>query len=535
MSDKTIVIGLDGATFRVMDDLLADGRLPNIQRVIEDGVHGNLRTTLPPSTVPAWPAFYTGKSPSEMGIHGFATLQPGSYDFEIVDSDRPESPGVWDYLGEDGRRSLVFNIPTTYPPEDVDGVLVSGLMTPTDATDWARPDDVQSELEDLDYRISVDEYYDADHPERYVDHCHELLDRRTTGVRHVMDREDWDCTFVLLRPTDLLSHPFLGEYMTDGEHADVVPAVYEATDDAIGELLDGFDGNVVLMSDHGFDHCQQLLQVNNLLREEGYLAVADDDLGVPAHVELLSWLRRTATDVISRLGLKDLARKVVPESVLGLAPRETDGDSLSAGLDQGVVDWDETVAFCQAQAKVGKVYLNTTDRPNGWIAPDDYEDVRTELLDVLEAAVAERDLDVDVCRGEEVYGESDRTPDLMLVVNQRGLDVGSRLRGDVLEPRDEDTTPGVHDHHGIFAAAGPAFASSPDEVTDLRIWDVVPTLLHATGSPVPEDMDGDVRHDILADADRDVQYRPPIAPSTGGDDGTTEGVEERLKGLGYLS
>lgn len=209
--------------------------------------------------------------------------------------------------------------------------------------------------------------------------------------------------------------------------------------------------------------------------------------------------------------------------MLGLAPRETDGDSLSTGLEQGVVNWDETIAFCQAQAKVGKVYLNTTDRPNGWITPEEYEDVRTELLETLEAAVAERDLDVDVVRGEEVYGESDRTPDLMLVVNQRGLDVGSRLRGDILEPRGEDTTPGVHDHYGIFAAAGPSFASSPEEVTDLRIWDVVPTLLHATGSSVPEDMDGEVCRDLLADADRDVQYRPPIAPSTGPDDGRLRG------------
>lgn len=313
MSDKTIVIGIDGATFQVMDDLLDGGHLPNIKRVINNGVHGDLRSTLPPSTVPAWPAFYTGKSPSKMGIHRFATLKPESYDFEIVSSDRPESPSIWDYLGEDGRRSLVFNIPTTFPPEKIDGVLVSGLMTPTNATDWAHPDYIQSELEELNYRISVDDYYDEDHPERYVEHCHELLDRRTTGVRHVMENEDWDFTFLLLRPTDLLSHPFLGEYINDEPHSDVVPSVYKAVDDAVGELLDGHEGNVILMSDHGFDYCQEIFQVNNFLKQAGYLDIEDSELGISAHVELLSSLRRSATDIISRLGLKSWARKVVPE------------------------------------------------------------------------------------------------------------------------------------------------------------------------------------------------------------------------------
>lgn len=534
MSDKTIVIGIDGATFQVMDDLLASGRLPNIKRIINDGVHGDLRSTLPPSTVPAWPAFYTGKSPRKMGIHGFATLKPKSYEFEIVDSDRPESPGIWDYLGEDGRRSLVFNIPTTYPPEKIDGVLVSGLMTPTDATDWARPYDIQSELEDLDYQISVDEFYDEDHPERYVEHCHNLLDRRTTAVRHTMQSEDWDFTFVLLRPTDLLSHPFLGEYVNDGPNSDVVPAVYEAVDDAIGKLLDGHEDNVILMSDHGFDHCQEVFQVNNFLNKAGYLDISDSDLGASAHVELLSSLRRSATDVISKLGLKDRARTVVPELILDIAPRETDGESLSAGLDQDAINWDKTVAFCQAQAKVGKVYLNTSDRPNGWITPDEYEDTRTKVLNALQVAVADYELDIDVCRGEEVYGDSDRTPDVILVVNQRGINVGSRLSGDVLEPRGTDTTPGIHDHHGIFAAAGPAFEPSIDKVTDLRIWDIVPTLLHATGSPVPEDMDGEVRRDILS-GNNEVEFREPITSSTESKNRTSEGVKERLEGLGYLS
>lgn len=161
MSNKRIlVIGIDGATFELIDPYIREGALPTLGALAERGVRGELESTIPPITGPAWASFMTGCNPARHSIGDFMRRRPGSYTLQPVNSTNIRTITLWEWMGRAGKRIVVLNVPVTYPPSPVNGVMVTGLLTPNTAQDFAYPAGVGTQLhERFEYQIHLREAY----------------------------------------------------------------------------------------------------------------------------------------------------------------------------------------------------------------------------------------------------------------------------------------------------------------------------------------------------------------------------------------
>ena len=152
---RVLIVGLDGVPWELLRRWASEGHLPVIARLIETGSAGPLASTMPPTSGPAWSSFMTGKNPGQTGIYDFLYRRPGSYVFPPVNAALRSGQSLWSLLGEQGKRVAVVNIPISYPVEHVNGVLISGWMTPYFAKDFTWPPELGEEIsrEVGDYRI----------------------------------------------------------------------------------------------------------------------------------------------------------------------------------------------------------------------------------------------------------------------------------------------------------------------------------------------------------------------------------------------
>ncbi len=124
------IVGLDGATWDLAGPFMEAGEMPTLRRLVTRGVSGVLRSTTPPVTFPAWSSFMTGVNPGKHGIFDFTRRLPGTYEIAFVTSRDRRVPTIWQLLSEAGRRVAVLGVPTTYPPEAVNGIVVGGFDSP---------------------------------------------------------------------------------------------------------------------------------------------------------------------------------------------------------------------------------------------------------------------------------------------------------------------------------------------------------------------------------------------------------------------
>ena len=110
---KTALIGLDGATFDVIEPWIEEGYLPNMKKLIEGGISGRLKSTIPPVTMPAFPALYTGVKPENMGVLGWKELDIEENIIRRVSISKIKEKRLWRILSEHDKSSIWLNIPTT--------------------------------------------------------------------------------------------------------------------------------------------------------------------------------------------------------------------------------------------------------------------------------------------------------------------------------------------------------------------------------------------------------------------------------------
>ncbi|MFC6724177.1 alkaline phosphatase family protein, partial [Halobium palmae] len=269
---ETLLIGLDAACESVLDPLVEEGRLPNLERLLDDGVSGPLESQIPPWTPSAWPSLYTGVNPGKHGVFSF--LKFDGYDWDVVNATDVRERTLWEILDEHGKSSVVVNAPVTSPPPAVDGAIVPGYTAPEDPD--CHPEGLLDEVREAigDYRV-----YARDHEETsrgYVDAYRELIGMRGEAFRYLARTRDPDFGFVQFQQTDTVFH----ERPDDDE---VVAAVYEAVDEQIGEILAECDPDTVIVaSDHGIGEYEGYeFRMNDYLRERGYVETAKGGEGMP--------------------------------------------------------------------------------------------------------------------------------------------------------------------------------------------------------------------------------------------------------------
>jgi len=486
---RTVVFGLDGASFELIQPWLEAGELPNVERAIGDGITGNLESVLPPVTSPNWKAYATGKNPGKLGIFWWENIDVDRREVYYPTDRKNAQAEFWELIGEsDG--AGVIGVPTTYPPKSLDGFVVAGAPDGSD-DGYAAPPELEQRLEtEFDYRV-LKQNRMADEPDATVSEIHDLIESRFEIAEELL--EDYDVGFLQVTTFYLNS---LHHFLWDDERT---LEGWRIVDRHLGRFLDS-GRDVVLMSDHGSNPVTTVFHINSWLEHNGYLAtetgVADMLHGAGINADRLFRLA-------DAVGAGRAAKRLAPDWVLHYLPRET-GELESRGK-MGAVDWEATEVVASGQ---GPLYL-TADK-----GTPRYDRLRSDLIESLTGLTApsgDRVVET-VHRAEDVYEGPylDEAPDLVIEQASGTHIPGTVGRESVFSAPADDGWVAENKRAGLFVATGPSFDTG--SVYGLSILDLAPTLLHLHGYAVPTDMDGSVRSELFASesepATRAVTRRP---------------------------
>jgi len=520
MQRRVMIIGLDGATWDVLRPWVADGTLPTLGRLMRDGAHGNLITSIPPVSASAWVSFATGKNPGKHGIVDFVFPKEDGYQVLVSNVSYRASKAIWSIISEAGGKVGIVSVPMTYPPEHVDGFVISSFMAPSQESQYTYPDEIKDELRENvgEFPLIMFEGHRAGRSDLFVE------DMRSF---------DWH----LMDP----SHP-RHDPAKAAEVKDTIKGFYQDIDKALGEIIEvaGEDTLVMIMSDHGFGAFHRFFHVNNWLCELGLMKLKRTPLSLFKHALFrLGYTPMNMLRVVSALKLSNLRKRVKRGRGRGLLRK------LFLSFED--VDWSRTRAF--VVGNFGQLYINVAGkRLQGCVQPgDEYEALRDRI--VREAlALVDPDTGEHVIKyaykREEIYtGDClGKMPDIILhtdrsrYVSFGHADFGSNR---VIEPSYGQT--GHHNMTGILVLHGEG-VDQGKVVEGARIIDVAPTALYAMDIPIPDDMDGRVLEEAFTSEYR-VLHQPTYTDSSSARERESEDyqsedeekVMERLRGLGYVS
>ena len=532
------VIGLDSATFDVVDPMLAAGELPNLARLCDAGARGVLRSTTHPLTPHAWATIVTGVNAGRHGIWDFTERDESGYQLRLVNGSFRRAPAVWDRLRRSGRRSGIVNVPFTWPAPDVNGFAIAGFDAAAREQGLTSPAALRDELRERFGSLELDNAFPLTDGKLDLDLVRRAASQKVQIVTWLAERFDPELLFVVFMPADHIHHLCWTDWDADGL-ASPVAEVYRILDEAVGALgqLAG-DGNVMVVSDHGAGPLHGVVNLNAWLASQGFLAY------------------ETGGGVVGRKLLGEVLelRRYLPERLRYLAKQRLPGlrqKAIEHG-DYTVLDWSRTRAF--SYGTFGNIVLNVHGREqHGIVVPgDEYERVRdavsARLLD-LQGPGGER-IVARVHRREDLFHgpELAKVPDLLVEfdhyawLGKGNLKTRSESLWDEIEIEggSDHSYVGSHRHEGIVVLAGPAVAQGAPVGGELV--DVAPTLLYLMGEAVPADLEGRVLVEALSpdvldarppeyDDAAPAEFEPERAELE--EEGAAE-VERRLRGLGYL-
>ncbi|MFQ5752626.1 MAG: alkaline phosphatase family protein [bacterium] len=293
---KVCVIGLDGVPYTLLKEYMDKGQLPGFKKILESGfkLH-QMDASIPDVSSTSWTSFMTGVNPAEHGIYGFMELAPGSYQLTFPNSSNIKAPAVWDIIGDtaksksstlfekyknrvdNGLRSIVLNIPQTYPATSLNGILTAGFVAP-DLKKGTYPESAYNYLQSIGYISDVNSNKAKDDKDAFFDDLFLALEKRVVAYEHFMKNEPWDLFIGVITETDRLHH-FFFDAAYDREHAyhSKFNEFFHNLDEAVKNLFDEFmeqtsgNGLFITLSDHGFTKIENEVYINRWLQDEGFL------------------------------------------------------------------------------------------------------------------------------------------------------------------------------------------------------------------------------------------------------------------------
>jgi ATP sulfurylase len=473
---KVFVIGMDCMAPQLVFEQWRD-ELPNLRRLMEQGMYGELESTIPPITVPAWSSMMSGKDPGVLGFYGFRNRADYSYDrMSIATSRAVKEDRVWDILSRDAKQVILVGVPQTYPPEPVYGQMITSFLTPSAQSQYTYPPELKQEVEQLvgEYMLDVQNFRTED-KEWLLQQIYKMTDQRFTLVKHLAQTKPWRFFMYVEMGPDRIHHAFWK--FADPQHPKHVPGspfanaikdYYRHIDAQIGELLGLLDDDTVVLvvSDHGAKRMDGGICINEWLRREGYLVLKEDP-----------WAVAVAPSSESGAQLSGVRQRIVPMSKVE-------------------IDWSKTRAW-GAGGYYARVFLNVQGRePNGVIGAADYGKVRDELAAKLQAIPDPqgRDIHTRTYKPDEIYRECKGIPpDLIILFGDLFWRSVGSLGHEAIYTFENDIGPddANHSQHGVFMLYDPRRVIGR-KVDGLHVMDIAPTVLDLFGLPVPAGMQGQI-------------------------------------------
>jgi len=455
---KLLVMGLDCAPPEIVFGRLGE-ELPNLRRLMDQGVYGRLRSCDPPITIPAWMVMVTSKNPGRLGLYGFRHRRGYSYkDGWIANSLSVKEEKIWDILGRAGMKSCLVGIPPSYPPTPVNGELVSCFITPDANREYTYPPELKKEIETLVGPYPFDVDFRTDSRDTLLRDLHDMTDKHFRTVEHLLKTRQWDFFMFVEIGTDRMHHAFWKfydenhpKYVKGNPYENAMREYYKRIDEYVGQILRSVDDDtvVVVVSDHGAKGMRGAFCANEWLIREGYLVLKEKP--------------QTVTDI-----------------------------------EKASVDWSRTKAWAWG-GYYARVFFNVKGRePEGIIDPKEFERERDELTRRLKEIKdpAGRRMETQVYKPEELYpvalGDS---PDLMVYFdNLFWRSAGTIGHGDLyLSENDTGPDDAVHSEYGIFILHDKLLKQT-GRIPDVSILDVAPTLLQRLNINIPHSMEGKPLH-----------------------------------------
>lgn len=544
----TIVFGIDGGEWNVIDPLLEAGALPNLSRLLETGVRGDLASTTPPVSPPAWNSIHTGTNPGKHGVYDFSSFDERYRRRSVSSADRQATP-FWRVMNDHGVETGLFKPPFTYPPDEVDGFFVTGFPTPDSADDYAYPPAVGDAVGESSRLFESYRHRDAGEYEKFKQNLLDVAEHQTDVLLDVLDDTDPAFLMTVFDGSDRLQHFFWKyvdeshpRYESDPALSTAFREYFEVVDEGIGRVLDraGPETNVLVISDHGFEKLSYDVYVDEWLEAEGYLSRGDPASSVGYVQRQVGALIKSSWDVAERVGIDAAIERIVPAPLF-----ERGRETALQNPTHRLTDWERTSAFFTTLSGQS-IYVNLEDRfAEGTVSEQEYDEVvsslREGLLGLTHPETGER-LVADVHRGDEVYDgwAVDRAPDL--VVNTvTGFTMKGGWSDSLVQSSTQEGTDRSGDHRetGVLVASGPAFTTGT--VEEASILDVAPTLLYLHNCPVPRAVDGEVLTELFTaeaagarELDRTDDYGQVAAGEKRWSHAEEQELEDRLSDMGYL-
>ena len=545
--NRVLVIGLDGATFDLIRTWAEEEKLPTLKRLMGGGSWGVLESTPFPNSAPAWVSCLAGVNPGKHGIFGFGVRTNNKYQYQLANSTLIAVKTIPEILTEYGMRSIVINVPVTYPPFEIDGVVVSGMGTPGKESDFTFPVGFKNTLfeEFPDYVIEVP-FYNYD--QRKMGQKRGLFDaylksiaQRKRLVLSLINQQDWNFFMVVFSELDRIQHYFWG-YMDERhplyysvEAKTFRSAVYEAyrtLDKALAEILDSVNLDncqIFIVSDHGFGVYSELFYLNLWLSQERYLY-----LNIAKGQRLKELIKKGR--VFGPIA-RTLVEKVQESRKVRLDPGNWRKEKVERQVPIGRIDWSKTKAFGDEYG----IRINLKGREeHGVVSPGtECEKLKSALrqqLMRLRFKKSGKPVFLRILPKEEVYWGPmlDRAPDLVTFTEVGGIQLSIQAN----EIFGSSITSGQHRREGVLIVCGQGVLST--ELGNNSIYDLAPTILAFLGLPRTPEMDGNV-----LPLCNDHSYVKMIKQVDGTSFRSAQDekiysaeesriLEERLEGLGYL-
>lgn len=276
---KVVVLGIDGVPCSLLRRFIADGIMPNLAGLADKGTLSEMTASIPEVSSTSWSTFMTGVNPGKHGIYGFMELQKGSYKWKFPDSRDIKSETLWEIAGRNDKKSIVLNVPSTYPAKEINGVLTAGFVA-LDLRKATYPQSAYEYLKGIGYKMDVNTRKAQESSADLADEIDDAFEKRKKAFLHFLDSGDWDLFIGVVTETDRLHH-YLWSALEDEGHQqhNFFIDFYKKLDEFIGEMYNraGDDVSFIIMSDHGFTKIKKEVYINTWLKEKGYLKFSNDD------------------------------------------------------------------------------------------------------------------------------------------------------------------------------------------------------------------------------------------------------------------
>lgn len=497
MKPKVVVIGLDGATFKLIDRWIEE--LPNIKKLMEEGSYCDLRSTSLPVSPCAWTSFLTGKNPGKHGIYDFLKGKFKGENRKVVSYEAIGTETLIDILDRNEKSFCMFNVPVTYPaPKVRNGVIVSGIPLPEFNKNAVHPPGLYKKIKEKFGKLPYyPKHYNGRNEREYISINMKINEKFYKVMKYLYSQKEFDFFMGVFPNPDFVSH-YMWKYMdkthpdhdsrTDQEIKNGVFKIYKQLDSYIGDFKKILDENTyfILMSDHGFGPTKKTLYINNFLLKESYVKLKKHFWSKFRYFLFGKGIStRKIFEIATKLGLLGASKKSARKEnslVTQILNKVT--------LSERDIDWSGTKAY--SRGNIGQIFFNKNKIKNKEDADRLFHELKRKLMKLRDEN-GKKIID-NVYKKEDIFwGENlEDFPDL--IFHTKKFEYLPKLYfefGFNRLTKTEKIKTGDHRLNGIFIVSGPEIKNN-QKLKEKDIVDLTPTILNLLEVNIPPSIDGSV-------------------------------------------